>query len=365
MSGVPVATVGSPGAVADVLAPPGAPPGRKAPGSTSPGRRLFVRASVVVGLAVPLVCARAFGEYGNTVIVQAMIFMVAVAGLHVLVQWTGQISLAQAALMGVGAFVTALANANFSVPLPLAMLLGVLGAVVASLAIGLPALRIRGLSLAIITLAFSFAASRWLFLQTWLVPQASGIPLADHTLFGFDIAQSKQLVIPVGLLTLAVIALSARLGTSATGRALRMVAHDEQVAAASGISVPSHKLFAFVFSGACAGLAGAFTVMSIGRVGAGSFDVSKSLLLLSAVLLGGPGPLLGPLQAAATFAAFPIVLRSIGRYIGLIGPLSILLVVVVSPAGLNGLAHHFESAVFGLGHQRRPPPEPLSAQGGS
>jgi branched-chain amino acid transport system permease protein len=293
--------------------------------------------TLAFGLAVPFLCAATLSEFANTVVVQAAIAVLTVAGLHVLVHWAGQISLAQVALMGVGAFVTARANADFAVPLPGAILLGTVGAVVASLAIGLPALRIRGLALAITTLAFGFAASRWLFLQTWLVPQVSGIPLRDQTLFGFDITQSRQLVIPVGVVCVAVVALTARLGNSAVGRALRMVAHDEEVAASYGISVPAHKLAAFCYAAACAGLAGAFTVVSIGRVGPQAFPFNKSVLFLSAVLLGGPGPLFGPLQAAASFAAFPVLARGLGRYIDLIGPLSILLVVTVSPAGLNGI----------------------------
>jgi branched-chain amino acid transport system permease protein len=290
-----------------------------------------------LGVAVPFLCAWRLSEFGNTVVVQMAIGVLTAAGLHVLVHWAGQISLAQVALMGVGAFVTARANAHFSVPLPLAVLLGVAGAVVASLAIGLPALRIRGLALAITTLAFAFAASRWLFIQHWLVPQVSGIPLHDNRLFGFDITQSKQLVIPLGLVCVGVVAVTHHLGKSALGRSLRMVAHDEEVAAATGIGVPAHKLFAFTYAAACAGLAGSFTVISIGRVGPGAFPVNKAVLYLSAVLLGGPGPVFASLRAAAGFAAFPVLFRSLGRFIDLIGPLAILAVVIASPAGLNGL----------------------------
>ena len=301
------------------------------------------RIALLIGLAVPFLCAWRLSEFGNTVVVQMCIGMLTAAGLHVLVHWAGQISLAQVSLMGVGAFVTARANAHFSVPLPLAALLGVAGAVVASLAIGLPALRIRGLALAITTLAFAFAAGRWLFIQHWLVPQVSGIPLRDNRLFGFDITQSKELVIPVGLACVAVVALTHRLGNSTLGRSLRMVAHDEEVASAYGIGVPAHKLLAFSYAAACAGLAGAFTVISIGRVGPGAFPVNRGVLYLSAVLLGGPGPIFNSLQAAAGFAAFPVLFRSLGRFIDLVGPLAILAVVIASPAGLNGLhesLHH-------------------------
>jgi branched-chain amino acid transport system permease protein len=295
------------------------------------------RLGLVVGLAVPFLCAWRLSEFGNTVVVQMCIGMLTAAGLHVLVHWAGQISLAQVALMGVGAFVTARANADFSVPLPLAVLFGVAGAVVASLAIGLPALRIRGLALAIITLAFAFAASRWLFLQHWLVPQISGIPLRDDRLLGFDITQSRQLVIPIGLVCVGVVALTHHLGKSTLGRSLRMVAHDEEVAAASGVGVPAHKLLAFSYAAACAGLAGAFTVISIGRVGPQAFPVNKAVLYLSAVLLGGAGPVFASLRAAAGFAAFPVLFRGLGHYIDVVGPLAILAVVIASPSGLNGL----------------------------
>ncbi|HZI38288.1 MAG TPA: branched-chain amino acid ABC transporter permease [Acidimicrobiia bacterium] len=301
------------------------------------------RLPLAIGLAIPFLCAWRLSEFGNTVVVQMAIGMLIAAGLHVLVHWAGQISLAQVALMGVGAFVTARANADFGIPLPLAVVLGMLGAVVASLAIGLPALRIRGLALAIITLAFAFAASRWLFLQTWLVPQVSGIPLRDTRFLGFDITQSRQLVIPFGLITVAVVTITHHLGKSALGRSLRLVAHDEEVAAATGISVASHKLLAFSYAAACAGLAGAFMVISIGRVGPQAFPVGKAILYLSAVLLGGPGPIFQSLQAAAGFSAFPVWFRGLGHYIDVIGPLAILAVVIASPAGLNGLharLHH-------------------------
>lgn len=308
---------------------------------------------IAIVLAIPFLCAWRLSEFGNTVVVQMAIGILTAAGLHVLVHWAGQISLAQVALMGVGAFVTARANADFGIPLPLAVVLGMLGAVVASLAIGLPALRIRGLALAIITLAFAFAASRWLFVQPWLVPQVSGIPLRDGRLFGFDITQSRQLVIPVGLITVAVVAVTHHLGKSALGRSLRLVAHDEEVAAATGISVPAHKLLAFSYAAACAGLAGAFTVISIGRVGPQAFPVQKAILYLSAVLLGGPGPVFASLRAAAGFSAFPVLFRGLGRYIDLLGPLAILAVVIASPAGLNGLDQRLHQA---LARRRHPAP---------
>lgn len=309
------------------------------------------RLAIIVGLALPFVFSRAFGEYGNTIVVNAAIAMIAVAGLHVLIHWAGQISIAQVAFMGVGAFVTTRANTALHVPLLVALLCGVLAAVVASLAIGIPALRIRGLALAITTLAFSFAASQWLFLQPWLVPQVSGVALENTSLLGFDITQSKELVIPVGVATIGVLVLTSYIGSSALGRSLRMVAHDEEVALSYGISVAAQKLIAFLYAGACAGLAGAFTVFSIGRVGPPAFPVSRSIVFLSSVLLGGPGAIWGSMQAAAGLAVIPFVAVGLGQYVDLLGALGILAVVVISPAGLNGLSHGLQQFIGARMHK--------------
>lgn len=324
----------------------------RAPAITRP-RLTVARTAFVLALAVPLIFSRIFGEYGNTIVVNVAIVIMAVSGLHALVHWAGQISLAQFAFMGVGAFVTVRANTAAEMPLPVSILMGMGAAIVASLAIGLPALRIRGLALAITTLAFSFACSRWLFLQTWLVPQVSGVPFRETSLLGFDITQSTDLVIPAGIGAVLVVALTSIIGSRATGRTLRMVSHDEEVASSYGISVPAQKLLAFLYAGGCAGLAGAFLAMSIGRVGTPTFPVSRNIVYLSMVLLGGPGPVWGSLQAATTFAVIPIVAVGLGEYVDLLGALSIIAVVVMSPAGINGLSQQLEHAVGSLLARRK------------
>jgi branched-chain amino acid transport system permease protein len=287
-----------------------------------------------VGILVTLVASQGTSEFGATVLVNVAITALAVTGLHVLVHWGGQVSLAQAALMGVGAFVTA--RMNQDLPLGAAVLLGMAAAVGASLVIGLPALRIRGFALTIVTLAFGVAAIRWLFLQEWLVPAQSGVPIRGERFLGADVLSSRSLLVPIGSITLLVLWLTSALGRSPVGRSLRLVARDEEVAASYGIDVAAHKLLAFLYAGACAGLAGALTAVSIGRVGVAAFPLTKSVLLLSAVLLGGPGSVAGPALAAAGFAAVPLLAHDLGQYVELIGYLSILLTLSTSPAGING-----------------------------
>jgi len=309
----------------------------KVPSSGDAWRRIpkigVLRLLAVAGGAV--LVTRMFGEYGNSVVIGACISIIVVTGLHVLVQWGGQVSLGQAVFVAVGAFVTARANASFGVPLPLSVLAGIAAAVVASAIVGIPALRVRGFTLAIVTFALGYAAQNWLFLQSWLLPSSTGLPLRATSLIGFSIENSSQLVVPVVVITAVVVAITVRIGRSSLGQSMRVVAFDEEVAASYGLSVSGHKLAAFLFAGACAGLAGALTVISIGEAGATVFPVSLSITYISAVLLGGRGPVWGSVVAGGGLGAIPILLSGLGNWIDLIGPLAIILVVRTFPGGLN------------------------------
>ena len=319
--------------------------------SRVPGRTAAFAAAV----GATLLWTRTMGDYGNGIVVVACINIMVVAGLHVLIHWGGQVSLGQVAFVAIGAFATARANADFGLPLPLAVVAGTLCAVIASAAVGIPALRLSGFALAIVTLAFGFAAAQWLFVQEWLVPVSTGLALRDNSLFGFALADSRALVIPLVLATSLVVGATIRLRASALGRSIQAVAEDEEVAAAYGVSIGAHKLVAFLIAGGCAGLAGAFTVMSIGRVGPTVFPATQSILYVSAVLLGGRGPLWGSLVAGASLGAFPIIAGGLGHYAGLIGPLGIVLVVRTSDEGINGMFRRSGAAARHLGrHVWRP-----------
>lgn len=301
--------------------------------------------------AVVVLFTRTVGEYGNSVVVAAGIAMIVATGLHVLVQWAGQISLGQIAFVGIGAFVTAGLDSRAGVPLPLAMVAGVAAATLASVAVGLPALRIRGFPLAITTLAFGFAAERWLFRQAWLSGESTGVGIDSRSLFGFEVQSSRELVIPVTVLVIAVVALAARIGSSAVGRGLRMMAADEQVAASYGVNVGLYKFSAFLFAGGCAGLAGCIWVLSLGRVGSAGFSPSLSILYVAAVLLGGPGPVTGSLAPAAGLAVFPILAGGLGKYTALIGPLAILVNVTTLPGGVNELNRRIHDGIVRVLHR--------------
>jgi branched-chain amino acid transport system permease protein len=200
-----------------------------------PSHHYHRTAWMLVGLGAMLALSRGWSDRTNAALIGGAIPVLVACGLHVLVHWTGQVSLAQAAFVGVGAFATAALNANHQIPLPLAMFGGVVAAAVAAALIGLPALRLRGLVLAITTFAFGFAADRWLFGQEWLAGGSVGLGLHDRSLLGFDLGTSTSIVVPVLVLTFAGIMMTLWLGDSRIADGLRMVAADEEVASAYGV----------------------------------------------------------------------------------------------------------------------------------
>ena len=165
--------------------------------------------------------------------------------MNVLAGYAGQISLAQAALFGTGAFTIGVLTTNAGVPWLIAVPVSALFTALVTLLIGFPALRVKGLNLAILTLGFQFAMQRVLF----RVFGASGVEVHRPTFFGVELIENYQvlwLIIP-GLIFLFL--LDRNLTRSRAGRAFFALRQDELVAASFGINISRYKLLAFAMSG--------------------------------------------------------------------------------------------------------------------
>lgn len=288
-----------------------------------------------------------FGDESLTYLLTACSTVIVVCGLHVLVHWSGQVSLGQVAFIGVGGFAAANLSAELEAPLWLAALGAVVAGCAASLLIGIPALRIRGFPLAITTLAAAYAADRWLFRQEWVAGQGIGVGFNDDRFLGFDTAEPGSFLLPVAAITVLVVGLTARLGSSAVGRSMRMVAADDEVAASYGIHVGAHKLLAFLLAGGAAALAGAFAAMSLGRSTVEMFPVQQSIVYVSAVLMGGRGSVKGSVIAGASLVLVPEILH-FGRYSTLVGAVALVLAVRFFPGGINEATEHQHHALSSL-----------------
>ncbi|MBI4730057.1 MAG: branched-chain amino acid ABC transporter ATP-binding protein/permease [Acidobacteria bacterium] len=306
------------------------------------------------GLVAAVAAAPFLNEYLLYVLALVAIQMMAVLSLNVLMGYAGQVSLSQAAFVGIGAYATA-QFAQWSVPFPLTIVLGTLATAAAAAIIGLPSLRIRGLELAATTLAFGIAAERLLFARPWDKASTMGVPVPRPAVIKGDGTFFAAALIAL----LVLVALDASLRRSRLGRAFYAVRYREDTAAARGIPVGATKLSAYAVSGLYAGLAGALSAYLIEQVTPGAFDVWHSLLYVAAVIVGGIGSWSGVLVAAAIFSGLPELLRPVAAYAPLVGAILLMLAPPLRPEGLSFILDRAIGAP-----RRRAKPAPTAADDG-
>jgi len=266
--------------------------------------------------------------------------------LVILTGWVGQISLAQGAFVGIGAFTTGLLIRSAHVPFPLN--LPIVGVVTggAAAVLGIVALRVRGLYLAVATLIFAYMTETFLFTQAWLVGEggASAIPAArigrPGTVTFFDLGDSRIVYVIILATVVAALLAAQHLRRSKTGRAFFAVRGSEVAAVSLGIDVTRYKLLAFAISGGLAGIAGNLTMIDLRVVTPASFQFTVSLFYLSLAVVGGIGSLGGAVAAGVLFAGLNELffrVAALNGYLDVVGVGLLLVVLLAYPGGLGGL----------------------------
>jgi ABC-type branched-subunit amino acid transport system permease subunit len=258
-----------------------------------------VRAISWVGLGVALAVAVAvpFGLSNSQIFLLTSVVAFAIAGLSVtvLTGYSGQISLGQVAFFGIGAAVSYQLTVELYVPFWMALLLsGVAGAAVAVL-VGIPALRIRGLFLAVSTLAFALVTQKWLLGQTWMAGPGVIAPRPYWGRLDFASQHAYYNLALAGLLVAVLVCRNTL--RSGVGRNLMAVRDNEAQAAAFTVPVVRTKLTAFAISGFLAAFGGAIYGHGVETFQVASFPVSDSLRVVSMTIIGGlasiPGTVIG------------------------------------------------------------------------
>lgn len=255
----------------------------------------------------------------------------------VLTGYAGQLSLAQYSIAGFGAYVAGRLVAVFDIPFLLGLVAGVAAAVPLGLIFGLPAVRTRGINLAIVTLGLGTTIELMLFRNRNYTGGVQGTQVGNPDLFGYEIGSINHperygiFVLAMALLAVWVVA-NVRRGRS--GRRLIAVRTNERAAAALGIDVMVAKLYAFAFASAIAALGGILLAFRLSSISYESFTNFTSIFYVGLALLGGVGYLLGAFVGAtmATAGFSQEVLEStwggVGRWIQLISGIAILLTVL-------------------------------------
>jgi sulfate-transporting ATPase len=262
----------------------------------------------------------------------------------VLTGYAGQLSLAQYAIAGIGAYVAGRLASTANIPFWLALIIGVAATVPVGVLFALPAVRTRGINLAIVTLGLGTAVELILFDNQNYTGGQSGTIVHNPTIFGFDIDAASHPT-RYGLFALLCLLLAslavANIRRSRSGRRLIAVRTNERAAAALGISVPGAKLYAFGVSAGIAALGGILLAFRSTAITYPVFDNFSSITAVGYAMIGGIGYLAGPLLGAqlAPGAIDSRIMDELGngiaKYVPLIGGVSLILLVL---ANQNGIA---------------------------
>lgn len=267
--------------------------------------------------------------------IMTCIYVMLAQSLNLMLGYSGLLSLATPAFLGMGAYTAALlgfAHVDSSLSFVGAAAIGA----VTGLALGVPSLRLSRHSFVIVTLSFTLLLQ--LIASNWVDLTRGAMGLSDIPavrLFGWTLAgKTGWLVLAGGLAVLVVLATSA-IVSSRLGRAMIAVRDNEPLAVAAGIDPLKIRLFAFAVSGAFAGLAGACYAHYISFIDPGVFGFWFSEPLLIMVVLGGSGTLWGPVLGAVVFTALPELLRLAPEIRSLLYGIILLLAVLYLPRGLG------------------------------
>lgn len=272
--------------------------------------------------------------------------------LVILVGWAGQVSLGQLAFAAVGGAVTAKSVLEWQLDPVFALVLAALGGGLSAIVVGLPALRLRGLYLAVVSLAFALAAVGYFLNPTFFdwVPTASMTRRPD-ALGVFDLDSPGAFYHFCVIVGLVVLAALAGIRRSATGRVMMAVRDNEAAAASYGVSVMRTKLTAFALSGAVAATGGGLLALLQRGYTTTLYAPFDNLVVFSAVVVGGAGSLLGGLLGALLVKGGEWWLP--GNWRLLVSGAGMLLVLLVLPGGIAGALGDLRDAVLRAVARRR------------
>ena len=337
---------------------------------------------LVIGLVVGVIAFLVLGSAWRLATINTLVGIAICLSFVVLTGYVGQVSLAQMSLAGASAFILANIATKLGIGFPIGPLLGALGAMVVGLLVGYAALRVRGVQLAIVTLAFAVAITAVVFQNAAWSRQGAGAEVPAPRLFGWEFGPGSpapfgdnELPNPVfGIFVLVTVLLlcwmTYSIRDSAWGRRMLAVRSNERAAAAAGVSVRNTKLIAFAASGFIAGIGGALSGYRFGVVTPEYFGVFASLSFLAFAYMGGISSV-GGAVIGGFLVTNGVVFTALETWIGLspnftllVGGLGLVLTVVMNPDGIAGTAGAQIKGLLGRGRRPNEPPTPHVASTG-
>ena len=307
--------------------------------------------SVLTPTVLAIVGVFVLSPLWRAAIMTTVIAAVLALSLVVLTGFGGQTSLSQMAFAGIAGFTLSKLAMRYDIPFPLAPLLAACAAMVFGLIVGLPALRVRGTNLAIVTLAGGVTIAEFVFKNPWVIGDiaSGGAKVPNPSIGGWDfgLVYGDKVSRPIFAVFLIVVLallglLVANIRRSGSGRVMLAVRGNERAAAAIGIDVTRVKMTMFAASSFIAGVGGTLIAYRFGSVSDLSYGVIASLTALSVAYLGGITSVSGAVtagitaQAGIAFYGMSRLFDGMGSWEALIGGVLLIVTAILNPEGIAG-----------------------------
>ena len=271
----------------------------------TPTQKTWAAIGLVALAAFPFVAS----EYWLYLVCLLAINIASTMGLNILTGYTGLVSLGQAAFMGLGGYTTAILQIRYGTPLLVNLLAGGVVGMAAGVLVGLPSLRVKGLYLAIATIAAGVIAHFLFSHFSALTGGTAGLAVPPAQVFGIQLDTSFKLYWVIVPITLLLLVGAANLFRTRIGRAFIAIRDRDISAEVLGIPLLPYKLLSFAISSFYAGVAGGLFAYFFRAVTPESFPLLMSIFFLAAVIVGGLGSILGSVLGAVFMTLVPELLK--------------------------------------------------------
>jgi len=291
----------------------------------------------IVGLALlGFFFAPAFIEpYFLRLVSLALIYLILTTGLNIIAGYTGQVSLGQAGLYGIGAYTGAILAANLGLPFWLCLPASMVMAGLFGLVLGIPTLKVSGHYLALITIGFGVIVEKILVEWQSLTGGATGLAVPAITFFGQTLEERGFYYLSLILCVLALV-VTGNIIRSYFGRAFSAIRDNELAASCMGVNLTNYKLLAFVLSAVFAGAAGCLYAFFSAFISPDSFSFSLSIFFLLTIIVGGAGLIAGPVVGTILLVIIPEYLHFLDSYRLTIYGALLIVSVIFLPRGIVG-----------------------------
>jgi branched-chain amino acid transport system permease protein len=249
------------------------------------------------------------GNYTMTLMVSALIAVIGAVGLNMLTGTTGLISLGQAGFLAVGAYTNGILLTDYGLPVWLTLPAAGLAAALVSILVGIPSLRLKGLYLAITTLAFSFIINHVILYAEGVTHGPNGLFVTGAQIFGINLQKGMPLYYMTLGLAVATILAVLNISRTRIGRAWMAIRDHDIAARVMGIDLVRYKLLAFFMSSFVVGIAGALISLQIRFINIDVFALILSIEALAIIILGGLGSVAGAVLGAVFLSFLPEAIR--------------------------------------------------------